>query len=400
MLDTEEAPLHLRRHAFELAPGLAVLRVRRPVVRFPLPTGAKAWLVTGYEQVREVLSDAGRFGSDGRYLTDPAGRATSRPNQETITPHGDFTTYDPPDHTRLRRMVASAFTAKRVRNMEPRVRAIVAEVLDAMERSGAPTDLVAAFALPVPSMVICELLGIPHTDRLEFHERAMIRFDTTLGPDERTAAVATSRDYMAQFVRHNRAEPGDGLLGVLVEEHGHEIGDTELIGVADLLLLGGFETTANMLALGTLLLSRNPGHVAMTQDESRLPGLIEELLRYLSIVQTGVPRVARCDTTLDGVSIRRGERLLCSLPAANHDEIVTEDADRFDPARSMARPHIVFGHGIHHCIGAQLARLELRVALPELFRRMPALKIDCTLDEVSFRSASAIYGVHDLPVVW
>ena len=401
MLDFTDAPIHLRRNGFELDPGLAVLRERRPVVRIPLPTGAKAWLVTGYEHVREVLSDATRFGSDGRRLADPAASTScGRPGADAIARHGDFTTYDPPDHSRLRRLVTSAFTAKRVRDMVPMVHQIVADVLEVLARSGPPADLVRAFALPVPSMVICELLGVPHADRLDFHERALIRFDIARSPQERIAAVTASRDYMAQFVRANRAVPGDGLLGALVVNHGHEIDDVELTGVADLLLLGGFETTANMLTLGTLLLTRDPQHVAMTQVELRLPGLIEELLRYLSVVQTGVPRVALCDTELGGASIRCGERLLCSLPAANHDEAVAADADQFDPSRATTRAHLAFGHGIHHCIGASLARLELRVALTELFRQLPGLKIDRPFAELPFRSASAIHGIDELPVVW
>ncbi|MFI5998779.1 cytochrome P450 [Streptomyces sp. NPDC051362] len=296
-------------------------------------------------------------------------------------------------------MIAPAFSPRRVEELRPRIEANVVEILDAMEAAGPPTDFVDSFALPVPSMVICELLGVPYEDRAEFNERSVVRFDGTKDAATRAAAVEASLEYMARLVVRQRADPGEGILGMLVREHGSEIGNRELAGIGDLLLLGGHETTVNMLALGTLLLLGNPDKTEALRSEENVDAIVEELLRYLSVVQTGVPRVARTDVTLAGQQIRRGERLLCSLPSANRDMALTADGDSFDPWRK-AGAHLAFGHGIHYCVGAPLARTEMRIAFPALFQRFPALRLEVPFTEVPFRLSSAIYGVDQLPVAW
>ncbi|MEU4097196.1 cytochrome P450 [Streptomyces sp. NPDC026673] len=394
-----QIPVHIRRNGFDLASELAVLRANQPVTRLTLPTGSQAWLVTRHEHVREVLSDARRFGSDGRTLTDPNRGGSVAAPPESLVRHGDLTTYDPPEHGRLRRMITPGFSAKRIETLRPRIEASVAAILDAMQEAGPSVDLVQAFALPVPAMVICELLGVPYEDRAEFNKHSVIRFDGTRSRAAREAAARTSLAYMARLVAQQRANPGEGILGLLVREHGGEIDDRELAGVGDLLLLGGHETTVNMLSLGTLLLLQNPDHAATVRDGKNIDGVVEELLRYLSVVQTGVPRVARTDVTLAGQHIRRGERLLCSLPSANHDEALAPDGDRFDLGRK-AGAHLAFGHGIHYCIGAPLARMEMRIAYPALLRRFPGLRLDMRFSEIPFRVSSAIYGINHLPVAW
>lgn len=299
-----EVPPHIRRNAFGLSSELATLRAEQPVKRLMLPTGALAWIVTRYEYVREVLSDPERFGSDGT-LPDPSGRvdvmATGAPAR-----HGDLTTYDPPEHGRLRRMIAPAFSTRRVESLRPQVEETVERILKTMEHAGSPADFVKAFALPVPAMVTCELLGVSYEDRAEFNEHNVVRFDGTRDRATRMAAARASLAYMTRLVPRLRVDPDEGVLGMLVREHGSEIDDRELAGVGDLLLLGGFETTVNMLSLGTLLLLLNPEHAAAMRADEGTGDIIEEMLRYLSVVQTGVPRVARTDTVLAGQSIRRG----------------------------------------------------------------------------------------------
>ncbi|MEU6603428.1 cytochrome P450 [Streptomyces flaveolus] len=185
---------------------------------------------------------------------------------------------------------------------------------------------------------------------------------------------------------------------MLVREHGNDMDDRELIGIGDLLPLGGHETTANMLSLGTLFLLENPVLAEAIRDDRRTADFVEELLRYLSVVQMGVPRVAREDVILAGRHIKRGERVICSLSAANHDDNVTPDAARFDPNRKAS--HLAFGHGIHYCVGAPLARLEMRIAYPELLRRFPSLRLAVASRDIEFRPSSAFYGVRGLPVTW
>ncbi|MER6958718.1 cytochrome P450 [Streptomyces sp. NPDC000618] len=398
MTGISAVPPHLARDGFRLAPELARLRDDQPVARLVLPNGATAWLVTRHAHIREVLSDADRFGSDHGTLSDPneGGVVVSG-----VTPvrHGDITQYDPPDHTRLRRMVAAGFTARRIADLRDNVGVIVSETLDTMERTGSPADLVQSFSLPIPSLIICQLLGVPYEDRAGFHERSVVRLDSTLSLATRAAAIQESRRYMLRLVARQRVRPGEGLLGSLVREHGDELDDQELAGIGDVILFGGHETTANMLALGTLLLLQNPEYIEQLKDPQRLKQVTDELLRYLSVVQTGVPRVCRHDTTIAGQRILRGERILCSLPSGNHDSSYTAGPDAFDPTRNHSA-HLAFGHGVHYCLGAPLARLEMNTALPALFERFPRLRLDTAMDELEFRTQSAIYGVAALPVAW
>lgn len=369
-----------------------MLRTHRPVGLLTLPNGTKAWLVTGHRQVREVLADASRFGSnDANGAIGPVHAGGER--------HGAILTYDPPEHGRLRRVLGSAFSPSRTAALGPAVDAAVHTSLDEMVASGSPADLVRQFAMPVPAAVICALLGVPYADRADFQRRTAIRFDTTLADEVRVAAMHESLTYMADLVARQRRARTAGLLGDLVREHGDEIDDRELAGLGDVLLLGGFETTASMIALGTLLLLRQPEHWATARTGANLPRLVEELLRYLCVVQTGVPRIARVDTSLGGQRISRGARVLCSLPAASQDDELTPSAHRFDPGRGPTS-HLAFGHGVHYCIGAQLAKMQLRVAFSALAGRFPDLRLAVPAAEVRFRTASNVYGVHELPVAW
>ncbi|MET7609199.1 cytochrome P450 [Streptomyces avermitilis] len=295
-------------------------------------------------------------------------------------------------------MISTGFTARRIQLLQTWIEGIVANCLSAMEKDGPPADLVQSFALPIPSMVICELLGVPYADRDGFQRRSVTRFDGTLTMDVRTAAYDASLKYMAELVLRQRADPDESLLGTLVREYGDQIDDRELIGIGDLILLGGHETTANMLGLGTLFLLENSRYAEMVRNGENVEGVVEELLRYLSVVQIGVPRIARKDAILADQHIRRGDRLLCSFPSANHDDAKIPGASVFDPTRRAA--HLAFGHGIHYCIGAPLARMEIKIALPALLNRFPGLRLDVAPEAVDFRPSSVFYGLRSLPLTW
>ncbi|WP_203907714.1 cytochrome P450 [Rhizocola hellebori] len=392
-MQTPVVAVHRRRVRFDPDPELARLREVSPVVRIELPRyttagPAWAWLVTRYEDVREVLADAQRFSTA---LTAVGERSQG---------DGFLVAYDPPEHTRLRRMVSAPFTGNQIRHLRPRIEVMVAECLDAIAEAGPPVDLMETFALPIPSLVICELLGVPYPDRAGFQHTSKARIDLAATAAERMAARTQSRHYMAQLVTRQRLEPGASLLGMLVRDHGSELTDAELVGIGDLLLFAGHETTANMLGLGTALLLHHPDQLSVMRERpDQVADAVEELLRFLSVVSAGTARTAVIDTTIGGQQIKAGELVVCSLPAANRDRAFADDADRLDLTRA-ARPHVAFGHGIHHCLGAPLARLEMEIAFPALLRRFPTLRLAVPVEEIPFLTHSVVYGVRSLPVAW
>jgi cytochrome P450 len=307
---------------------------------------------------------------------------------------------DPPEHTRLRRMLTPEFTVRRIRRLAPRIAEIVDDHLADLDRDGPPADLVPRFALPIPSLVICELLGVPYAERERFQRLTARQLDLSVPVEERVRLGEESRAFMEEQVARAQAEPGDDMLGMLVREHGEDITRAELVGIASLLLIAGHETTANMLGLGTLALLREPEQLARVRDEDgAVAPAIEELLRYLSVVHSGIPRVVREDTTVGGQPVAAGEFLVLSLPAANRDPAVLDHPDDLDVARAVA-PHVAFGHGVHHCLGAPLARAEMAVAFPALFRRFPDLALGIPFEDVEFRSATVVHGLRALPVTW
>jgi cytochrome P450 len=387
-------PVHIRRDRFDPVAELGRLRIEQPVTKITLPWGAPCWLVTRYDDVRVVLGDATRFANGAPPLIGE-GQSDSG-----LAGSGFFVAYDPPAHTMLRRLLTPEFTVARIRRLQPRIEAIVAEHMAAMEQAGPPVDLVEAFALPIPSLVICELLGVPYTDRAKFQRYSRQRLDMSASLESRSAAAMASHAYMAELVGRERANPGQEMIGMLIREHGAQLTDRELTGVADLLLLAGHETTSNMLGLGTLLLLQQPDQLALLRDnDDRVDQAVEELLRYLSVVHSVLPRIAQEDLTLGGQEIKAGELVLCSLPSANRDEGFGADLDRLDLTRKITG-HLTFGHGIHHCLGAPLARMEMRIAYPALLRRFPTLRLAVPIEDVSFRAHSIVYGVESLPVTW
>ncbi|SDK69085.1 Cytochrome P450 [Nonomuraea maritima] len=391
-------PLHMRRAEFDPAPELAAARDEERVKRIKTTFGDDAWLVTRHADIRQVLGDHERFRVNPQGVARLPGSPEMTEEQKAKVRAGNLLGVDPPEHTRLRRMLTPEFTIRRIRRLEPRIAAIVDEHLDAMEAAGSPADLVPAFALPIPSLVICELLGVPYEDRDGFQQRTTRMLDMTVPGEERLRQQFEQRMYMEGLVARIQADPGDDLLGMLVREHGDDLSTDELVGIGGLLLFAGHETTSNMLSLGTLALLRHPEQLDLLRKEpERIDATVEELLRWLSIVHNGTTKVATAEVEIGGQVIRPGELVICSLPAANRDPGFLADADRFDLTRG-APGHLAFGHGVHHCIGAPLARMEMRIAFPALFRRFPALR--AVEDGADFRSFSIVYGMSKLNVAW
>ncbi|AEA24821.1 Linalool 8-monooxygenase [Pseudonocardia dioxanivorans CB1190] len=392
-----ELPVYMRRNEFEPVPELAALRDGPRVARVRTAFGIDVWAVTRHEDVRTVLSDATTF-SNTLGLARMAMMDDLSDEERARMRAGNLLAFDPPEHTRLRRMLTPEFTIRRMRRLEPRIREIVDEHLDVMAAKGPPSDLVADFALPVPSLVICELLGVPYADRDAFQRRTGLLLDMSLPMAERRRVGLESREYMATLVTRAQADPGEDLLGMLVREHGDDLSFDELAGIASLLLVAGHETTSNMLGLGTLALLRHPDQLAIVRDDpAAVEPAVEELLRWLSIVHSGTMKTTTVDTEIGGVAIPKGDTVMCALPAANRDPASIDDPERLDVTRG-AIGHLAFGHGIHHCLGAPLARMEMRIAFPALLRRFP------TLAEVpgaaAFRSFHVVYGMARMEVTW
>ncbi|MEV0824783.1 cytochrome P450 [Nonomuraea rubra] len=396
MSDSATLPLYMRRSLFDPDPELVRVREQEGVRRVATPFGVDVWMVTRFADVREVLGDPARF-SNARQPRPPG--APDMPREQVEAQRaGHLLLFDPPEHTRLRRMLTPEFTMRRIRRLEPRIRDIVTEHLDAMEAAGPPADLVEAFALPIPSLVICELLGVPYADREEFQRRTRSLLDLSLSLEERAPIRDAARAYMSELVARARADQGEDLLGMLVREHGDDLSTDELIGIGSLLLVAGHETTSNMLGLGTLALLRHPDQLDLLRKEPERAGAaVEELLRWLSIVHNGTFKTTTTEVELSGVRIPEDALVVVALPAANRDPALVPDADRLDLARGDLG-HLAFGHGVHHCLGAPLARMEMQIAFNALLARFPGLRE--AGPPPRFRSMNVVYGLTSLQVTW
>jgi cytochrome P450 len=289
---------------------------------------------------------------------------------------------------------------RRLERMRPRVAGIVDRQLDEMEARAAATgtvDLVPTFAFPVPFLVICELLGLPDEDRETFRQLGTARFDVSGGGPGTFGAMSGSRQFLMEATRRQRTDPGAGLIGQIIREHGDEINDFDLAGLADGVFTGGLETSANMLALGTAVLLDHPeDYRAVAEDPTAVDRTVEELLRYLSVVQVAFPRFPQQDVQVAGRTVSRGDVLICQLAGANRDPRVGPGLEQFD-AHRVATSHLAFGHGFHRCVGAELARMELRAAYPALARRFPDLRVEAD-GELDYHTKSIVYGVESLRV--
>lgn len=365
-----------------------------PLRRMRCADGHIGWLVTGHAAARAVLADP-RISS--RYeLLHPPMPIPGMPSELPPAPVGDMTGIDPPAHTRFRRLLTGKFTVRRMRQLSERVEQFTTECLDAMEQAGPPADLVEAFAHPVPALMICELLGVPYTDRERFRSEVATLTDQTADAEAKGAAFTALHRYLHELVLAKRAEPTDDLLSDLT---GSDLTEEELSGIGGLLLAAGLDTTANMLALGTFALLSDPDRLRELRADPALAGqAVEELLRYLSVADP-LLRAALEDIEVEGRLIRAGETVAVSVQAANRDPHRFPDPDRLDLHR-RATGHLAFGHGIHQCLGQQLARVEMTVAFPALFARFPTLRLAVPAHEVPLRDRNNIYGVTRLPVTW
>ncbi|SKB02831.1 Cytochrome P450 [Aeromicrobium choanae] len=384
----------LQRVGLDPVPEMARIRSEEPLHRLDLPFDFTAYLVTGYEEGRQVLTARDTYSTDIRHLFSGDGPATS----DDIGGLG-FT--DPPVHTRLRKIITPEFTMRRLARLEPMIEQIVDRSLDDLEAAGPHADLAKTFAFPIPFNTICALLGLDYEDTQAFSKLGSARFDATNGGAAAFGAVSEQREFLFDAVARQRKEPGPGLIGQIIRDEGDLISDRDLAGLADGVFTGGYETTAGMIALSTIMLSRDRAYADLVRSGNRetLDRVIEELLRYFSVVQVAFPRFAKQDMELFGTQVKAGDVLLVSLSTSNRDESSAgAGADAFDPLRIPTSGHLAFGHGIHRCIGAELARMELRIALPKLLRRFPDLHLSVPESELEFRQLSFVFGIESLPV--
>jgi cytochrome P450 len=380
-----------------LDPRYAEVRATEPVARVQLPYGEPAWLATRYHDVKVVLSDPrfSRAASVGR----------DQPRTGPQQPGTGMLAMDPPEHTRLRRLAAQAFTARRVERLRPRAEEIATGLADRMVEAGAPVDLIEEFAVPLPVTVICEMLGVPVDDRHSFRIWSEAIISTTSLPPERIEEYWNNlTGYMADLVAQRRRSPTDDLISAMVRarDEADRLSETEMVELAVGLLTAGHETTATQIPNFVYVLLTNPPAWRQLRDSPDLiPGAVEELLRFVPLgAAAAFPRYATEDVELGGVTIRAGEPVLVSIGAANFDERAFAEPDRFDVARAQQNGHIGFGHGAHHCLGAQLARVELQVALGILTTRFPDLAFAVAEPDLVWKTGLFVRGPKTLPVTW
>ncbi|ACU71500.1 cytochrome P450 [Catenulispora acidiphila DSM 44928] len=377
------------------AADLGRLRAAQPVSRVRLDfDGSVVWLITRYEDAKTVLADP-RFSSDFATPGFPA-RLTAQPPGP-----GTFIRMDPPDHTRLRRALIPELVRARVKELEPVIAGHVEQLTDRLLAGPTPTDLVEEFALPLPSQVITDLLGVPYQDREFFHQTTKVMGDVHVDGQTRMKVRNDLRAYLDELIAGKEADLPDDLLGRMSRRRAEAgLSREEVVGIATLLMVAGYETVANQIAVGTVALLAEPGRwAALAADPAKLPAAVEELVRHQTVTDYGARRAATEDVEVAGQLIRKGEGVLVSLAAANRDESVFPDPDRLDLDREFV-DHLSFGFGLHQCVGQVLARAQLMAAWSTLLRRIPGLRLAVPVDDVPFRNDMFVYGVHALPVEW
>lgn len=364
--------------------------------RTRLRDGQEPWLVTRYDEGKQVLSSLD-VSAD---LTRPG-----YPSADAAGSGGglSFILMDDPEHSRLRRMVTAPFTIRRIEALRPTVQRITDDLIDDLLAGPRPVDLVEAFALPLPSLVICALLGVPYADHEQFQHYSKTIIRRGVSAEERRAAFDGLGAYLGGLLHRKAAAPEDDLLSdIAARIAAEELTVPEGVQMGILLLIAGHETTANMIALGTLALLENPAQRDLVRDDPSpelMASAVEELLRYLTITHDGRKRVAVADIEVAGTTIAAGEGVVVATDLANRDPEHYPDPDRLDLTRNP-RDHVAFGFGIHQCLGQPLARMELQVVYATLFRRIPTLATAVPLDEIPFKHDGAVYGVYELPVTW
>ncbi|MGA5700714.1 cytochrome P450 family protein [Peterkaempfera bronchialis] len=393
-------------------PAYAWLREHSPVHRTTLPSGVEAWLVTRYADARQALADT-RLSKNPAHHSEQAHRSgrVGIPGERSAELMTHLLNIDPPDHTRLRRLVSKAFTPRRVAEFEPRVQQLTDRLIDSFAERGS-ADLIHEFAFPLPIYAICDLLGVPAEDQDDFRDWAGMMVRHAGGKRGGVGrAVKRMRTYLAELIHRKRAEltaqplPGEDLISGLIRasDHGEHLTENEAAAMAFILLFAGFETTVNLIGNGLYALLRNPAQRALLQDALRrgdsalLAGAVEELLRYDGPVELATWRFATAPVTIGGTEIPAGDPVLVVLAAADRDPDRFDGPDTLDLAR-RDNPHLGFGHGIHYCLGAPLARLEGQIALATLLTRLPDLELAADPDDLRWRGGLIMRGLRDLPV--
>ncbi|MFB6549277.1 cytochrome P450 [Streptomyces sp. NPDC056405] len=361
--------------------------------------GSRPWLITRHDQVQQVLGPSGRFGAD---VTDPGFPNTS--SAQPAVEGNVFFRKDGDEHLPIRRILNPDFTAKRSEALRPRVAELTERLLDELPAKGKPLDLVEEYALALPTVVICEILGVPYEERHAVHESSKIMVQLSHPKEEKVAAHQALHENLSRHMAKKRTEPDDGLLSRLVNTWVDDKGVLsfeEAVGLGTLVIGAGHETTANMIGLGILALLREPEQRdILLSDPGKYAGTAtEEMMRYWSMVQTEPRRVCLEDTEVGGVLIKAGEGVICNLPAANRDPEVFVAPETLDLTR-VERRHMGFGFGVHQCLGQNLSRVEMQEAWPRLFQRYPTLRLAVAEDELRFRDDALTYGLEELPVTW
>ena len=379
-------------------PQYAQARATQPVFPVTLFDGRRAWLLTRHEDVRAVVTDPRFSGA----FANPDFPAVTAARVVVDKHERAFVGMDNPRHDQYRRMFTGEFGTKRILALRPRITDIAHRLVDDLMTRPEPADLVAAIAVPFPSLVMCELVGSPYEDHRFIIECAAGRHGLTQTPAEAEQKARELADYFMRLIRRKEEAPGDDLVSRIIEEHVRPgpLSREDFAEIGAMILRAGHDTTTNMIGLGTLILLNHPEQAAAVRNDAAVvPGAVDELLRFVSPVQFSPRRVALEDVAIGDVVIRKGDGVFPLNPAANRDPAVFPDPDRFDVHRDASR-HLAFGFGVHQCLGQILARLELEVVLPLLLQRMPGLRIAAGTGEIRFKDDMQIYGVHNLPVAW
>ncbi|CAM5393073.1 cytochrome P450 [Streptomyces abikoensis] len=376
--------------------GYDTLAGRGPLTHVTLYDGRVVWLVTGHTEARSLLTDP-RVSSDRRNPAFPVFAPRAEDQASVVVP---LLGVDDPEHARQRRMLIPRFTVKHANALRPRIQLIVDNLIDTMLAKGSSAELVSAFSLPVPSMVICSLLGVPYADH-DYFEGCSRRLLSAPTSAEAVAARDDLRDYLHRLVARKEAEPGEGLLDELIADRlpDGQVDRDELVMMALLLLIAGHETTSNMISLGVYTLLEHPEQLAaLRTDPGLMPAAVEELLRFLSIAD-GLVRVATEDIEIAGRTVRAGDGIMIGTSLVNRDAAAYPEPGALDVRRS-ARHHVAFGYGVHQCLGQNLARAEMEIALGTLFTRIPDLHLAVAPDEVPVKPGDTLQGLYALPVAW